>query len=175
MYGPPESNPLGFWGNIGNADEYREHNPTNPNWMFIAPWQNSFLTWSLNHLVELGYTDAAKPRDFLLRWQIGMLTHPGEFDPNWSTLYHMAVGEQAKGRGGRLIIYDDWKKLYEENLKFTPKAKVGGEYAWALRGALIAGVDGNVPKAAEAVKVLESLMDRTKNIDLHWVFVPRPK
>ena len=176
MYGPPERNSMGFWGSEGNVDTYREHNPANPNWIFIAPWQNSFVTWGLNHLVELGYADAAKPRDFQLRWQIGLFTHPGEFDPVRGAVYHLVIGEQEKAPGSKIVYYEDWKKLNDENAKLTPKAQIGGEYAWAVRTALMCGIDGDVPKADEALKVLESLVPGFKaQPDLHWVFLPRPK
>ena len=38
------------------------------------------------------------------------------------------------------------------------------------------GIDGGVPKADEALKVLESFVPGFKaQPDLHWVFLPRPK
>ena len=38
--------------------------PANPRWMIMAPWEHDYLTWSLHHLVELGYPEAAKCRDY---------------------------------------------------------------------------------------------------------------
>ena len=63
MYGPPEYNKLGFWG-ARTVEDARIGNAANPCWMITAPWEHDYLIWSLHHLTELGYADAARPRDF---------------------------------------------------------------------------------------------------------------
>ena len=75
MYGPPEYNKLGFWG-ARTVEDARIGDAANPRWMITAPWEHDYLIWSLHHLTELGYADAAKPRDFELRWQVGALPAP---------------------------------------------------------------------------------------------------
>jgi len=74
MYGPSEYNKMGFWG-ARTVTDARIGNPANPQWMITAPWEHDFLIWSLHHLAELGYADAAKPRDFELRWRVGVFSH----------------------------------------------------------------------------------------------------
>jgi len=74
MYGPPEMNKLGAWG-LRTTEDARIQNPANPGWLIIAPWEQDYLIWSFHHLAELGYADAARPRDFLLRLRVGTLTH----------------------------------------------------------------------------------------------------
>ncbi|HET7267493.1 MAG TPA: hypothetical protein VFJ15_05235 [Oleiagrimonas sp.] len=40
----------------------------------LAPWQHNFLTWSTNHAAELGFAGAAKLRDWLAKFEIGLMT-----------------------------------------------------------------------------------------------------
>ncbi|HET6586267.1 MAG TPA: hypothetical protein VFG67_00675 [Oleiagrimonas sp.] len=40
----------------------------------IAPWQHNFLTWSAGHAAELGFAGAAAFRDWLARFEIGLMT-----------------------------------------------------------------------------------------------------
>ena len=39
-----------------------------------APWQHNFLTWSVNHAAELGFAGAAPFRDWLAKFEIGLMT-----------------------------------------------------------------------------------------------------
>lgn len=39
-----------------------------------APWQHSFLTWSAGHAAELGFAGAAEFRDWLAKFEIGLMT-----------------------------------------------------------------------------------------------------
>ena len=130
-------------------------NAANPRWMITAPWEHDFLIWSLHHLTELGYTDAARPRDFELRWRVGVFTHPGEYNPLLGAPYRMAVGET--GPDQQVSFYEDWKKLGEENAKLTKipdsqQPRLAYDYSAYL--ALTCGVDAGFPQAAEAVQTL---------------------
>ena len=40
----------------------------------MAPWQHNFLTWSAGHAAELGFTGAAKFRNWLAKFEIGLMT-----------------------------------------------------------------------------------------------------
>jgi hypothetical protein len=40
----------------------------------MAPWQHNFLTWSAGHATELGFTGAAAFRDWLAKFEIGLMT-----------------------------------------------------------------------------------------------------
>ncbi|MGH8282651.1 MAG: hypothetical protein ACRESE_02245 [Gammaproteobacteria bacterium] len=40
----------------------------------MAPWQDDFLTWSAGHAAELGFTGASAFRDWLAKFQIGLMT-----------------------------------------------------------------------------------------------------
>jgi hypothetical protein len=148
MYGPPEYNKMGFWG-IRTVAEARIQDAANPNWMVTAPWEHDYLMWSMHHLTELGYADAAKVRDFELRWRVGVFTHGDEFDPMLGAPYRMVVGEMGPNK--QVTFYEDWKKLGQENAKLS-KPKLSYNYSAYL--ALMCGVDAGFPKAAEAAKVL---------------------
>ena len=153
MYGPPEYNKLGFWG-VRTTSNARIPNPANPRWMIVAPWEHDYLMWSLHHLVELGYAQAARPRDFLLRWRVGALTNAADFDPRMAAPYRFVVGQQGEGQD--VVFYEDWKTLQRENLKLYSPAlpSSANDYAYSARAAVVCGVDGGFPKADEALRWL---------------------
>jgi hypothetical protein len=174
MYGPPEYNAMGFWG-IRTVTDARIGDAANPQWMITAPWEHDFLIWSLHHLTELGYGDAAKPRDFELRWQVGVFIHPDEYNPLLGAPYRMVVGEMGPDK--KVVFYEDWKKLGEENARLNKPAmkenpRIAYDYSAYL--ALVCGVDAGFPRAADAVKVL---LDKTGGfrgmlLDPEWRIVP---
>lgn len=175
MYGPPEYNKLGFWG-LRTTQDARIQNPANSRWMIIAPWEHDYLIWSLHHLVELGFADAAKPRDFLLRWRVGMLTNEADFEPQMATPYRFAVGE--KTAEDQVTFYEDWKKLGQENARlYKPDVpNYGNSYAYSARAAIISGVDGNFPKAQEALECIEGLLPDRRQVMARqpsWPIMPR--
>jgi hypothetical protein len=175
MYGPPEYNKMGFWG-VRTVVDARIQDPANPRWMITAPWEHDFLIWSLHHLSELGYADAARPRDFELRWQVGAFIHPDEYNPLLAAPYRMAVGEMGPDK--KVVFYEDWKKLGEENAKLTKlpdagKARLAYDYSAYL--ALVCGVDAGFPKAADALKVLLDTTGGFRGMlgEPTWRIVPR--
>lgn len=176
MYGPPEYSKLGFWG-IRTTQDARIQKPANPRWMIIAPWEHDYLIWSLHHLVELGYAEAAKPRDFLLRWRVGMLTNEPDFDARMATPYRFVVGEKAAD--DKVTFYEDWKKLQQENARlYKPGMPSGGNsYAYSARAAIVCGIDGNYPKAKEAFERIENLLPDHRQVIAQqpfWPIAPRP-
>ena len=40
----------------------------------VAPWQHNFFTWSANHAAELGFADAIPLRNWLAKFEIGLMT-----------------------------------------------------------------------------------------------------
>lgn len=40
----------------------------------VAPWQHNFLTWSVGHAVELGFAEAVPFRNWLAKFEIGLMT-----------------------------------------------------------------------------------------------------
>jgi len=180
MYGPPACNKLGWWG-IRTVGDARIQNAANPNWMVIAPWEHDYLMWSLHHLVELGYADAGKVRDFLLRWRVGTLTNEPDFDPLLAAPYRMAVGERGEDPGKKVTFYEDWKTVGAENRRLIGKGGLpnyGGSYAYSARGAVICGIDGGFPKARDALKALDDRLPGFRDkltAEPSWAIVPRSR
>lgn len=174
MYGPPEYNKMGFWG-IRTVGDARIQNPANPRWMVTAPWEHDFLIWSLHHLTELGWAEAARPRDFELRWRVGAFVHPTEYDPRLGAPYRMAVGEMGPDK--KVTFYEDWATLGRENAKLTqpPKGKSNPAHDYSAHIALVSGVDAGFPGAQEALKVLLELTGGYTGYlaDPAWRIVPR--
>jgi hypothetical protein len=175
MYGPPEYNKLGFWG-LRTVTDARIHGAANPDWMVIAPWEHDYLMWSLHHLVELGWGEAARPRDFLLRWRVGTLASEPDFDCRLAAPYRFVVGERT--RDGSVLFYADWTTLSRENSRLTnpDETNAGNDYLYSARAAVVCGLDGGFPNAEQALDTisrrfadLEGLMARNPA----WMIRPR--
>ena len=68
----PEGTPLRTY-TLGASDAYvRGRGPEERRrWLTLAPWQQNFLVWSLDHAYRAGFREASKARDFFLqssRW-----------------------------------------------------------------------------------------------------------
>jgi hypothetical protein len=64
----PDANPLGLM--TGGAVYSTKGGKNNA----MAPWQHSFLTWSAGHAAELGFAGAAQFRDWLAKFELGLMT-----------------------------------------------------------------------------------------------------
>jgi hypothetical protein len=64
----PRSNPLGVMesGVVYSVNGGRRN--------AVAPWQHSFLTWAVGHAADLGFAGAAPFRDWLAKFEIGLMT-----------------------------------------------------------------------------------------------------
>ena len=174
MYGPPERNAMGFWGERSTKNA-RIQKPANPDWMVIAPWEHDYLMWSFHHLVELGYADAARPRDFLLRWRVGAFTNAPDFNPLLATPYRFVVGE--RGPDKRTVFYEGWKRLGAENARLSKPGlgNAGNSYSYSARAAVVCGVDGGFPKARDALQWLDDHLPNRRQAmakDPSWAIVP---
>ena len=166
---------MGAW-HPRTVENARIQNPANPNWMVNCPWELDYLTWSLHHLVELGHADAARPRDFLLRQRVGMLTNAPDFDPLLATPYRCVIGEKTPE--GKIVFYEDWRKLGQENARLSKPEipNYGCSYAYSARVAAICGVDSGFPQAAQAVEWLEDHLPNHREImarEPYWAIAPR--
>jgi hypothetical protein len=65
----PNVNPLRLM-NGGAVYKMHGHGKRNA----VAPWQHNFLTWSAGHAAELGFAGAAEFRDWLAKFEIGLMT-----------------------------------------------------------------------------------------------------
>ncbi|MEO9089791.1 MAG: hypothetical protein ABI247_05610, partial [Rhodanobacter sp.] len=64
----PSANPLGL---LNSGHSYGANGGTNN---AMAPWMHNFFTWSAGHAEELGFSGAAELRDWLARFEIGLMT-----------------------------------------------------------------------------------------------------
>jgi hypothetical protein len=187
FYGPPERSSMGWWGELNPGDNKMAGGKSRI-W-FTCPWQNEFLAWSFGHLVERGYADAARARDYLLRNTVGRYTNAAEFPPEAGAPYYLACAR--KGNDGKLDYFPDWRTVFRETWNSPegwrqPDWLTGGKpavwddygssYLFIARGAIVAGVDGGTPGAAEALRWMDTNMRnyaRTTAVDPTWAFVPR--
>jgi len=94
----PNANPLGLM----NADTVYSMHGGNNNAM--APWQHNFLTWSAGHAAELGFTGAAEFRNWLAKFEIGLMTD-WQYNPTkgYCWLEASAYSVQVKDSSGNWL------------------------------------------------------------------------
>jgi len=175
----PDATPLGTYTH-GASDAYvRGRSPQERRkWLTMAPWQQNFLAWSLDHAVRAGYTRAAKPRDYFTGLQIGVLTNPDDYDPRYAASYFLVVGERT---ADKKRYYTTWKELFDKTFRVvSPDTKpglggldYGSSYAHIARAVLLNAVRNNVPQAKEALAILEANLPDLSRVlaqDPTWAF-----
>jgi len=149
----------------------------------VAPWQHNFLTWSVGHVADLGFADAIPLRNWLARFEIGLMID-WQNDPakGYCWLQASAYKIQVKDAAG------NWLPSYSAVYAATFPALVGlacnsmpmltalhqvrkkpvraGEmsgYPYAATGfpanfqiGIAAAADSGLPKAHEAWQLFES-------------------
>lgn len=149
----------------------------------VAPWQHNFLTWSAGHVAELGFEDAIPFRNWLSRFEIGLMTD-WQNDPakGYCWLQASAYKIQVKDAAGNWLpsysaVYaatfptlvglacDSTRMLaalHEVRKKPVRAGEMSG-YPYAATGfpanfqiGLAAAADSGLPNAHEAWQLFES-------------------
>ena len=99
-----------------------------------------------------------------------------DFDPQLAAPYRFVVGEQTDD--GTVVFYDDWKKLGQENARLSKPGFLGNasDYAYSARAAVVCGVDGDFPKAREALQWVDAHLPDWRGAmsrNPAWAILPR--
>jgi hypothetical protein len=96
----PDANPLGL------MDEGTIYSINGGQKNAMAPWQHNFLTWSVGHAHELGFAGAKAFRDWLAKFEIGLMTDWQRDSQGYCWLQASAYNAQVKDAAG------DWLPSY---------------------------------------------------------------
>jgi len=160
----PDASPIGIYTR-GATHAYTRGWP--PEWRsryYSMPgWQHNFLAWAAAHAVDHGYETAVPFRDHMMKFTIGILSHPDEITPFAGTAYFVFIGERFKKKPTK------WCKTWREVSDLTYKApgfkprKVptgahipdfGGSYSYIARAVLLDALRCGHSDAADARKAL---------------------
>ncbi len=149
----------------------------------LAPWQHNFLTWSAGHAAELGFEGAMEFRNWLAKFEIGLMTDwQGNPTKGYCWLQAAAYKIQVKDASGNWLpsytaVYAaNWpelvglacnsaemiNKLQKLRKKSTRAGEMSGYpysatgYAANFQIGLSAAVDGGLPEAQDAWSVFDS-------------------
>lgn len=146
----------------------------------MPPWQHNFLTWAAAHVADLRYEDAVPFRDYMMKFTIGLFTHPDEITPHAGAAYFLFVGERRKD--GSVWWYDTWKDVHQrtyfapgERKRAVPTGIRATEYTKAARGVLIEAVRAGRPGARKGLDWISRQVPREKmrfEQDPTWAFDP---
>lgn len=165
--GNPDANALGWL----DVDYARAYSPNG-----IAPWQDDFFTWTVAHLVDLGFAEARELARWKARFVLGRLGDPG-FCWLKATAYSLQVGPADKSS-----LYATFGALYQANF---PAATCNGAsmegypdspegYGANMQPALAAAVDLGMPGAAAAWARFQARNPRPDYAPMpQWAVVPR--
>ncbi|KPK78909.1 MAG: hypothetical protein AMJ81_14475 [Phycisphaerae bacterium SM23_33] len=175
----PEASPLGTY-KLGASHAYtRGWSPKMRGVYFsMPPWQHNFLTWAAAHVADLGYADADAFRDYMMKFTIGLFTHPDEITPYAGSAYFLFVGERRPD--GSVWWYDTWKDVHQrtyfapgEQDRPLPTGIGPSEYTKAARGVLIEAVRAGRPDAQKALDWISQQVPQEKmrfDSDPTWAF-----
>lgn len=149
----------------------------------MAPWQHSFLTWSAGHAAELGFAGAAEFRNWLARFEIGLMTdwqtkptqgycwleasaysiQVKNVDGHWLPSYSAIYAANFPGLVGLACNSSEMVEKLGELSKTRWKVGEMQGYPYSATGfaanlqvGLAAATDSGLPKAAAAWKIFES-------------------
>lgn len=184
----PDANKLSILGH--NSTPYAINGVAN---VGTAPWMDDYVTWVMDHLVELGFTGAAPMLRWKAKFPVARMTAPGVC---WlmASAYALQVRDVAAGP-----FYTTMKQAYDSTFPdlstmvcnspemreaaskngLQPNEMFG--YAWSVTGypanlqiALAAAVDSGIPNADEAWQLF---MTRSRQPDYsnyaNFAVVPR--
>ena len=145
----------------------------------IAPWQDDFFTWTIGHLVSLGFPEALP----LARWK-GRFVTGRMMDPGYCWTHAAAYSLQVGTADGK-TLYGTFGELFRANFPDSAPACAGAimtgypesptGYPSNMQPALAAAVDAGVPGAAEAwarYQTREPKQDYTQSPQ--WAVIPGP-
>ncbi len=176
----PDATPLGTY-TVGSSDAYvrGRSQEERQKWLTLAPWQQNFLVWSLDHAVRAGYEEAAAPRDYFAGTEVGVLTHAADFDPQYGASYFLVVGERIEGKKR---WYRTWKELFDKSFRVVSLDAKGGlasnygsSYSYIARAVLLLGRHNRLTGAQQALEVLEANLANRQDVlvkDPTWAFAP---
>lgn len=173
----PKANPLGM---MNSGAQY----PINGKKSGAGtPWQHSFLTWSAGHAADLGFAGAAAFRDWLAKFEVGLMTDwladpthgycwlmaskykvqvkddSGQWLPNYTAVYGATfpslVGLACDSPAMVAALGKEEKRRWQAGQMFGyPNSATG--YPANLQIGLATAVDSGLPKAEQAWKIFES-------------------
>jgi hypothetical protein len=143
----------------------------------IPGWQHNFLTWALAHTVDHGYAEAKPMRNYMMKWTVGLATHPKEIPPSASCAYYLFIGE--KTAGGEKFC-QSWKEIADLTWKRPkdvpqakppdPKGSCKSEYGAACRGVILHAERAAQGGASEALRWVDR--NWQGRIPTQWLFEP---
>jgi hypothetical protein len=112
----------------------------------MAPWQHNFLTWSAGHVAELGFAGAGDFRDWLAKFEIGLMTD-WQSDPTHGFCWLLASSYaiQVKDDSG------NWLPSYAAEYAATYPSLVGLECNSPEMVAALGDLRGDSWQAGEMV------------------------
>lgn len=148
----------------------------------VAPWQHSFFLWSVGHAAELGFTGAAKFRNWLAKFELGLMTDwqsnprgycwlqasayaiqvkdtAGVWLPTYSSIYGATFPTLAGLECDSPMMIDAMGQLEKERwhlggMSGYPSSPTG--FPANLQIGLAAAADSDLPNAADAWRIFES-------------------
>ncbi len=149
----------------------------------MAPWQHNFLTWSAGHAAELGFPGAAAFRNWLAKFEIGLMTDwqnnptrgycwleasaysiqvkdvTGSWLPSFSAVYAMTfpslVGQACDSRSMvEAIARRDKRPRKRGEMGGYPASPTGFPANFQI--GLAAAADSTLPGAVKAWRIFES-------------------
>jgi len=183
----PEASPLGIF-TFGKTQAYTRGWPADwrGRYYSMPPWQHNFLAWFAAHAADQGYEAAVPFRDYMMRFTLGLMTHPEEITPFAATSYFVFIGRPSPQRGGPDLWPATWKQLSDLSYRSpTPPgvtiaepttisgATYGSSYGHIARGVVVEALRAGRPGAREALRWIDGqLPDRPKVFaaDPTWAF-----
>jgi len=183
----PEASPLGIF-KYGKTGAYTRGWPGKwrGRYWSLPPWQHNFLAWMAAHAVDHGYETAIPFRDYMMKFTIGLMTHPDEVTPFAGTSYFVFIGRRSQQKNKPDEFAQTWRQIGEltygsptpPGVQIKRPTGISGpnyacNYGYIARGVVIEAVRAGRPGARDALKWINAQFPNRKQTlarDPTWAF-----
>jgi hypothetical protein len=143
----------------------------------MPPWQHNFLAWFAAHAADHGCETAVPFRDYMMKFTIGLMTHPEEVTPFAATSYFVFIGRRPSEKDKP----DQWARSWKEIAELTYRSPTppgvtiqeptgiagptyGCSYGHIARGVVIEALRAGRPGARQALEWINGQLPELEKV-----------
>lgn len=133
-------------------------NRKQPRRVWIAPWEQNNLAWSIDHANQQGFAHGLKHRDRIARFQVSLFQGGSAFRREWAAPELLAIGDRHPG--GKVALYTNLAEVYRKNFADSTEKGVqfAGSHGPGARLMCLIGIEQGWPGAKAAYAYLWPLI-----------------
>lgn len=147
-YAATQLSPIG-----ASFEDKRPENASKPPYMWIAQWEQNYLTWAIDHAHKQGFLNGDSLLDRMGKFQLSLFTSSPDYPREYGAPYTIVTGTKVSGV---TTYYTSLKQVFDVYFASTNRAPVqfAGYYGSDARMILMIGIEKGWAGAQEAYDYL---------------------